>query len=85
MPLQWLEGFVTDGTAKIEGMAANVATISAAFGGNPAEGQNPLDEMRQLAGEMRARDQNMAALHEAVGRLVGELGGQGTRSVVDLC
>ena len=62
-----------------------MATISAAFGGNPAEGQNPLDEMRQLAGEMRARDQNMAALHEAVGRLVSELGGQGTRSVVDLC
>ncbi|KAL1695600.1 hypothetical protein GGG16DRAFT_45009 [Schizophyllum commune] len=72
----WLEGFVTDGTAKIEGMAVNVATISAVFGAQ-GQGQNPLDEMRQLAEEMRARDQNMAALHEAVGRLVGELGGQG--------
>ncbi|KAL1680320.1 hypothetical protein EV122DRAFT_207985 [Schizophyllum commune] len=72
----WLEGFVTDGTAKIEGMAANVATISAVFGAQ-GQGQNPLDEMRQLAEEMRAQDQNTAALHDAVGRLVGELGGQG--------
>ncbi|KAI5890532.1 uncharacterized protein SCHCODRAFT_01129253 [Schizophyllum commune H4-8] len=72
----WLEGFVTDGTAKIEGMAANVATISAAFGAQ-GQGQNPLDEMRQLAEEMRSRDQNTAALHDAVGRLFGELGGQG--------
>ncbi|KAL1744777.1 hypothetical protein HDZ31DRAFT_37887 [Schizophyllum fasciatum] len=73
---RWLEGFVTSETTKIDGMAANVATISAALGDTSAQGQNPLEEMRQLAIEMRARDQDMAALHDAVGQLVGDLNAQ---------
>ncbi|TRM69525.1 hypothetical protein BD626DRAFT_13674 [Schizophyllum amplum] len=73
----WLSSFVNSGSLQIQTMSAEVAKLSAQLVGDPAQPQGPLVEMRQLAAEMRARDQDLSALHEAVGRLVGDLHAQG--------
>ncbi|KAJ7593917.1 hypothetical protein C8J56DRAFT_1160658 [Mycena floridula] len=72
----WLEAFVNHGTSQIQVMSGSVDRLCTELGCGPAQERNPAGlaaDIRDLAQEIKTREQSTAALQAAINNLAGSL------------